>query len=97
LQAPILRKGEKVYLRRKNIKIKRPSNKLDYIKKGPYRIKRKLGPVTYELDIPNGTRIHLVFYVALLERAPKDEPYATEQLYNEEEEDFYEVEKILDY
>ena len=97
MQAPILRKGEKVYLRRKNIKTKRPSNKLDYIKKGPYRIKRKLGLVTYELDIPNGTRIHLVFHVALLEKAPKEEPYATEQLYNKKEEDFHEVEKILDY
>ena len=78
MQAPILKKGEKVYLRRKNIKIKRPSNKLDYVKKGPYRIKRKLGPVTYELDIPNGTRIHPVFYIALLEKALRDEPYATE-------------------
>ena len=78
MQALILKKGEKVYLRRKNVKTKRPSNKLDHVKKGPYRIKRKLGPVTYELDIPNGTRIHPVFYIVLLERAPKNEPYATE-------------------
>ena len=74
----ILRKRKKVYLKRKNIKIKRPSNKLDYIKKGPYRIKRKLGLVTYELELLEGTRIYLVFYIVLLERAPKDEPYTTE-------------------
>ena len=35
---PDLRKGGMVYLLRKNIKIKRPSNKLDYTKLGPFRV-----------------------------------------------------------
>ena len=59
-----------VYLLRKNIKTTRPSNKLDHTKLGPYKIKKKLGPVTFELQVPKGIRIHLVFHISLLEPAP---------------------------
>ena len=62
-EGPDLKKGEMVYLLRKHIKIKRPSSKLDHTKLGPYRIKEKLGPVTYRLEIPKGIRIHPVFYI----------------------------------
>ena len=58
-----------VYLTRKNIKTKRPSNKLDYTKLGPYKIKKKLGPVTFELQVLEGIRIYPVFYILLLELA----------------------------
>ena len=44
-----LKEGEIVYLLRKNIKTKRPSNKLDYIKLGPFKIKKKMGLVIYKL------------------------------------------------
>jgi hypothetical protein len=71
LEGPDLKKGEMVYLLRKHIKIKRPSNKLNHTKLGPYRIEEKLGPVTYRLEIPKGIRIHLVFHILLLERVPK--------------------------
>ena len=70
-EGPDLKKGEMVYLLRKHIKIKRPSNKLDYTKLGPYKIKERLGPVIFRLEIPEGIRIYLVFYILLLERAPK--------------------------
>jgi hypothetical protein len=43
-----------VYLLRKHIKIKRLSNKLDYTKLGSYKIKEKLGLVTFKLAIPKG-------------------------------------------
>ena len=65
---------------------------------GPYQIKRKLGPVTYELDLLGDSRVHPVFHVALLEKAPDDIPYATGQhVINDQEDDIYEVEKVLDY
>ena len=41
--------GEMVYINIKNIKIQRPSKKLDYTKIGPYKILRKLGLVIFEL------------------------------------------------
>jgi hypothetical protein len=56
-----------VYLLTKNLKTKRPSQKLDYKKVGLFRIKRVKGLVNFELDLPKGTRIHSVFYISLLE------------------------------
>jgi len=56
-----------VYLLRKNIKIRRPSNKLDYTKLGPYLIKKKKGLVTFKLDLLKIIRIHPIFYKLLLE------------------------------
>jgi hypothetical protein len=44
-----LKKGEKVWLLRRNIKTKRPSQKLDHQKLGPFVIEEKLGPVNYRL------------------------------------------------
>ena len=64
-----LKKGGIVYLYRINIKIKRPSNKLNYTKLGPFKIKEKLGLVIYRLDLPKGIRIYPVFYILLLEKA----------------------------
>ena len=38
---PLLFSGDMVYLLRKNVKIKRLSNKLDHKKLGPFKIKKK--------------------------------------------------------
>jgi hypothetical protein len=58
-----------VYLLTKNLKIKRPSQKLDHKKVGLFRIRRVKGLVNFKLDLPKGTRIHPVFYISLLEPA----------------------------
>src|SRR2546430_5251662 len=42
--APVLKKGDKVYLLRRNIKTKRPINKLDFTKLGPFKIMEKISP-----------------------------------------------------
>lgn len=98
---PNLKKGDKVYLLRKNVKTKRPSDKLDFKKIGLFEIIEKLGEVTYRLKILK-TRINTTFYVVLLElvlknaiiREPEDE-IKLENLDAEEKD--YLVEKILDY
>jgi hypothetical protein len=46
---PLLKKGNKVYLLRKNIKTKRPSNKLDFKKLGPFEIIEKIGSINFKL------------------------------------------------
>jgi len=51
-EAPKFRKGDKVYLLRKNIKTQRPSNKLDFKKIGPFEIEEQTGKVNYKLRLP---------------------------------------------
>ena len=36
---------------------------------GPFKILEKIGIVAYQLELPKEARIHLVFYVSLLEKA----------------------------
>ena len=47
--SPQLKERDKAYLLIKNLKIKRLSKKLDYVKVGPFLIKRIKGPNNYKL------------------------------------------------
>ena len=62
-----LKKGDKVYLLTKNFESKRLSKKLDYIKMGPFKIINKVTEVIYRLDLLLKMKIHLVYYIAMLE------------------------------
>jgi transposase InsO family protein len=95
-EAPDFKRGEKVYLLRRNIRTRRPSAKLDHLKLGPFEIDEKLGPVNYRLKLPESMRrIYTTFHVSLLEKAPKNAEVATNVEIEEETENEYEVEKIL--
>jgi hypothetical protein len=83
-----------VYLLRRNIKIKRPSNKLDYTKLEPFRIKVKHGPVTYRLEMLEGIRIHPVFHVSLLEKALKGAKLGPVEINEETQKLRYKVDKV---
>jgi Chromo (CHRromatin Organisation MOdifier) domain len=96
LKGPTLQRGDPVYLLQKNIKTKRLSMKLDHTKLGPYKIRKVLGPLTYELKLPQSIRIHPVFHISLLEPAPQDAKQTQIQLSDETQDDVYEVEKVLD-
>jgi len=58
--------GDWVLLRTKNIKTIRFTKKLDDRFAGPYRIKKIINPVAYELELDNNSRIWPVFHVSLL-------------------------------
>ena len=92
---PPLEKGEKVWLLRRNIKSRRPNSKLDHVKIGPYEIEEIISPVNYRLKLPMEMKIHPVFHIALLEKAPQDaEPTAYDaQTYGNNEEE-WEVERV---
>src|SRR5271165_7055404 len=68
-EAPARKKGDKVYLLRRNIDTKQLSDKLDFKKLGLYKIKKAIGLVNFELLLPHDSRIHPIFYIALLELA----------------------------
>lgn len=95
LNGPQLKEGDKVWLHTKNLRTKRPSKKLDHVRVGPFRIKANKGPVNYELELPEDAKIFPTFHVSLLEKASDDEPVATRFGYEPEEENVYEVERIL--
>jgi hypothetical protein len=44
--------------------------KLDHQKLGPFKIEEQLGPVGYKLKLLKSIKIHLNFYISLLEKAP---------------------------
>ena len=88
-KGPDLKGGNKVWLLHKNILSRRLSKKLNYIKLGPFKIKKKIIEVNYKLDLLAKIKIYLVQYIAMLEPAYREhEPliYKTD-IYRGREED----------
>lgn len=54
------------------------------------------GNVNYELELPEGSKAHNIFYVLLLEKASDNTPVATEFGYKPEDDNIYKVERILE-
>lgn len=103
LQAPQYVVGEKVWILRRNIKTKRPSDKLDDKKIGPYPIKRVINNISYEVQLPYTVKLHPVFHTSLLEpvntdklRVIQTEPRPVTTADSEDTTE-YEVEYLVDY
>ena len=76
--------------------MKRPSKGLDNTKVRLFLIKDQKGPVTYTLDLLSDAKVHSRFYVSLLEPADPLTPLQKTFHYELEEENEFEVERILD-
>lgn len=92
------KKGDYVMLSTKNLKLKRPSAKLDHKFLGPFPIDAIINPVAVRLSLPPSmARLHPVFHVSLLEpyHGPlqRKKPPAPVIIDDELE---YEVERLLD-
>jgi hypothetical protein len=59
------KKTQKVWLDTRNLKMSH-HKKIAPKWKGPFKIDEVLGPVTYQLKLPESWRIHNVFYATLL-------------------------------
>ncbi len=96
LKGPIFKKGDKVYLSRHNICIKRPNDKFDFKKIGPFLIKERINNLVYEFILSEGMRIHLRFYIPFLEPMLATAKF---DIYIKTEDSIieYEVEAILNY
>jgi len=62
----IFKEGNKIYLLRCNIKMKRLNNKLNYKKLESFRIKKILKLVNYKLILFKIINIYLIFYILFL-------------------------------
>ena len=62
-----LKEGDKVYLFTKIFESKWFSKKLDYIKIELFKIINKVMEVLYRLDLLLKIKIHLVYYITMLE------------------------------
>ena len=71
---PIMEPGDRVWLKRKNIRTTRPLNKLDHKQIRPYTILEKVGSHAYKLDLPASVKLHPVFHISLLEPTASTEP-----------------------
>jgi hypothetical protein len=74
LERPHLRESDLVYLLRRNIKTTRPSDKLDSKKIGPFKIKRNIRDISFELKLFPIIRIHPIFHISLLEPVHPNTP-----------------------
>ncbi len=88
LEGPCLGRGDKVYLISRNLRTKRPSQKLDFRKIGPFKIIDKILDNNYRLTLPTSIRVRInVFYVALLEPVPPGVRVSNDVEASDEEEE----------
>ncbi len=90
-KGPEFKAGDLVMLDRRNVQTKRPMNKLDHKKMGPFKVLKTVGRRAYQLELPPQMKIHPVFHINLLEpyRIPADsqrriEPPEVEEIEGEE-------------
>ena len=104
-QATTIKAGDRVYLRlHQGYKVPGITNrKLSQQRVGPFIVKRKVGQLAFDLDLPPVMRIHPVISIAQLEpKVPGIDPYGREQnhepppVITEDGEREYTVERLLD-
>lgn len=90
--------GQQVWLDTRNLKM-RVNSKMKPRKEGPFKIKRVIGKVNYELDLPIHWKVHPVFHATLLKPFKETEQHGPSHtppppdILNDEEQ--YEVERIM--
>jgi len=86
---------ERVYLRTDNIYVKQRSKKLNNKSIKPFKIKRNIKELSYELDLLKEMRIHSVFHAFMLQCCNQFIPLQTIKTSVEPDKE-YQVENILE-
>ena len=61
-----------------------------------YKIKKKVLNVNYKLELPKGSRIHLIFYVLLFKEAARIAETSTKEIKLKHKLNMYNVKQVLD-
>jgi len=94
--------GDLVYLRlqpyRQSSLKQKGADKLKPRFYGPYSVIRRIGQVAYELELPQGSKIHNVFHVSCLKKALRQKVTVTDKLppTNDEEHLVLQPKAIID-
>jgi hypothetical protein len=92
------KKGQMIWLDLRHLKTNY-HKKVAPKREGPFEIEEVLGPVTYQLKLPESWRIHKVFHATLLQPYRENEVYRENYIQPppdiEEGEEVYKVEQIL--
>ncbi len=93
-----LKKKDKAYLLRWNIKTKRSSNKLNHMKLKSFEILEEKKSINYKLNLSAFMKIHSVFHISLLKSADLNTSIQTKssEIDSESQNIEYEVKNILD-
>jgi len=84
-----------MYLLTKNLKIKKKSKKLNYVKVESFFIKAIKKLVNYELDLLKDAKVFLVFHISLLKSVDFSTSIQGIFHYYSQKKNRFEIEKIL--
>jgi hypothetical protein len=99
--APEFKVGDHVMLDGRHIQTRRPKDKLDHKKHGPFAIEKEVSPTAMRLSLPRKWKIHNTFHVSLLEpynngtRAPPELLKIIDESEDIEGNEEWEIEEIL--
>ncbi len=91
-----LKKRNKIYLLTRNLRTRKSSKKLNYIKVGPFLVKKTKKSVNYKLDLFKNVKVFPVFYILLLEPADPSTSIQKTFYYKLQKENRFEIERILE-
>src|SRR5436190_13783179 len=87
---------QKIYLSQENFKTKQFCEKLDYQKMKAFKIKQQIKSVTFELELSEHSKTHLIVHAALLKSASDKVKLVKIMNVKEYENQNYVIEKILE-
>jgi hypothetical protein len=99
--APEFKIGDLVMLDGQHVQTRRPKDKLDHKKHGPFTIEKVVSPTAMRLSLPRKWKIHNTFHVSLLEpynngtRPPPDLLKIIDESVDIEGNEEWEIEQIL--
>ncbi len=90
-----LKKRNKIYLFTKNLRTRKSSKKLNYIKVGSFFVKKTKKSVNYKLDLFKNIKVFSVFYILLLKSADSSTSIQKTFYYKLQKKNRFKIEKIL--